>query len=341
MASCLYSQERLSSHGLSRSWTSERPIDRATTVMDFFKSVLLRDNGTTSSHADASRQPVGSTAFAVAALRAAESSDAAPLVSDAVAKAVFSLSGPAPLLWRLATAALAWRALIKKLLCRRSFTKYDVHVDMIACRTAHLDALLTAFSAPRQIVIIGAGLDARSIRLVDQPTRRWFEVDFAAMHRAKWSLFAAAGFARPQSLECVAADLTEPGAWRRSLLESRAFDPTAATLWLLEGLTSYLEVQELVQLFDQINATSAAGSVILATFIAATRPERTAASALKMHKFFTDTPEELFDTFRVGPKGGRGNIEVTTIGQLAVRYGRASIDPNDDGYRFVRAVRGT
>lgn len=303
--------------------------------MEFFKRLLLRDSfGTTSSHSDASRQQVGATAYAVAAFRAAESAAPSPLVTDAVAKAVFALRGPAPLLWRITTAALSWRSVLRRIFCFRRWTKFDVLIDMMACRTRHLDEQLTAAGAPLQAVIIGAGLDARSIRL-HQHGRYWFEVDFAAMHNAKWELFASAGFAQPENLECVSADLTERGAWQRALLAARGFDRSVPTLWLLEGLTSYLEQDELHHLLEQITDLSAAGSVVLATFIAATRPEGSAASPLAMHKFFTDAPEALFDAFAMN-----GMVETSTIGQLASRYDRPSINSNDSGYRFVRAVKG-
>ena len=117
--------------------------------MELCKRFLLRDShGTTYSHTDPSRQQVGATAYAVAAFRAAESAGAAPLVTDTVAAACFAPFGPAPLLWRLATVALSWRTLISRLLCRRRWTRFDVSIDMMACRTAYLDEQITSAGAP-------------------------------------------------------------------------------------------------------------------------------------------------------------------------------------------------
>lgn len=308
--------------------------------MGVFKRLLLSDShGTTSAHRDTSRQLVGSTAFAVAAFRAAESSSEAPLVIDAVATAVFALNGPAPLRWRLLVAAFSWKRVLRLLFCHRRLTKFEIMADMLAYRTAYLDAEITA-AAPQQLVTVGAGLDARSIRLGGRDERRWFDVDFASMHSAKWQLFAAAGFAQPDSLVCVDADLTDPGAWQRELLAAHGFSSGAPTLWLLEGLTGYLERDELILLLAQITELSAPGSVILATFISATRPEGSLMSGgntLKMHKFFTDTPEVLFNDFAAGSGSA---VDVVTIGQLEQRFRRRSIDSADASYKFVRAVRG-
>jgi methyltransferase (TIGR00027 family) len=302
--------------------------------MELLKRCFLSDTlNTTTAHRDSSRKQVGSTAFAVAAFRAMEAWRSDPLVIDEVAAKVFAMRGPAPLLWRLAVAVFG---LVHSCLIGRG-TRIETSVDMLAVRTALLDAEIDA-AALQQMVSIGAGLDARSLRLRGRPDRRWLEVDFASMHEAKWQLFGAAGFARPESLVCVNADLTEPRAWQRELLMSRGFDRKAPTLWLLEGLTGYLERKELLTLIALITEVSAPGSVLLATFLSATRPEGSVGGAnkLKMHKFFTDTPMALFDDY----VAGGGTVSELTIGEVATRFGRPSISAGDASYKFVRATRG-
>jgi len=57
-------------------------------------------------------------------------------------------------------------------------------------------------------VIVGAGLDARSVRL---PIHACFELDFEGVLSAKRSLFAAAGFPIPSDAKLVATDLSDRG----------------------------------------------------------------------------------------------------------------------------------
>lgn len=114
-------------------------------------------------------------------------------------------------------------------------------------RHAAVDALLVeALSAgSAQVVLLGAGLDARSRRLGERfPHVRWFEVDRSAhvSHKAQ----ALSGGADPEVR--VHADLTDPR-WFEAL-RAAGLDPEVRTVWVAEGLVHYLPESVLVSLLS-------------------------------------------------------------------------------------------
>ena len=145
-------------------------------------------------------------------------------------------------------------------------------------------------------MIVGAGLDARSVRIRHHTC---FELDFEGVLSAKRSLFAAAGFPIPPDAKLVATDLSE-GAERWSAdLVSAGFDRSTRTTWVLEGLTSYLSQDEVDALLAGITKLSAPGtdvdpgSNIVATWI---RPAKDANAGQPivmksgLHRTFFEDP---------------------------------------------------
>ena len=264
--------------------------------------MLVGGDSTTTAHADPSRQRVGATAFGVAAFRAMESQSrdrpTGPLIRDAAAEAIFSLvGGTAPLRWRL----MVWASkipllkLIIPLLSRRASRLRT----MVALRTRHIDAAIDtarrATATPLQLVIVGSGLDTRCLRLKLRDTDGIFELDFEGMHEEKWRQLAlSASLAKPPLVASIGVDLSVPGAWRDASekLTSEGFLRSRPSVWVLEGLTSYLTPTELKSTLQSIADLSAPESRLIATFLSATRPPGCIGEACKlgMHKFTTDDP---------------------------------------------------
>ncbi|CAG9465156.1 unnamed protein product [Pedinophyceae sp. YPF-701] len=204
--------------------------------------------------------------------------------------------------------------------------------------------------APKQVVNLGAGMDARPWRLALPAGVHWFEVDRGDVLDAKVRTLQAAGAqsgptrtgraagaaapaapATRHPLMCVSwtpvrGDLGE-SSWTRTLQEA-GFDPRAPTVWLLEGLTMYLDGQQIDTLFRDVRRISAPCSVVLATGVtaalgrrrddAAGRRGRPAAGSRLMEtwKWGHDDPASF-----LAPRGWRA-VSVHELGAREASYGR-------------------
>lgn len=292
---------------------------------------------TTAAHADAGRAKVGSTAFAIAALRAVESRRLHPLFKCTASESLFSLHGGAPLATRMLVLLFPLR---RQLACLMPAT---IAADMVALRTWHLDreiaaALERSAGLPPQLVIVGAGLDFRCVRLAGSlGGGKVFELDFQGMLDEKWALLGAAGVPPPPHLVSVGCDLSlGPAGWVDEL-RRRGFDDRRPSVWLLEGLVPYLKPPELEALLRAISELSAPQSSLLATFISPTRPAGSvgASVSVSMNKYTTESPADTLSTF--------GPAAVVTIGELITRCGARGetmgIQPSDASYTFATACR--
>ena len=139
----------------------------------------------------------------------------------------------------------------------------------VALRTRAIDdALREAVRVgAEQLVILGAGLDNRALRLDELAKVRAFEIDYPSTQRYKVARFAAmASPPRPKarSLTHVAVDF-ETDRLDRSLL-ANGFDSTARTFWIWEGVVVYLTRDAIAATLAAVSALSARGSRIALTY---------------------------------------------------------------------------
>jgi len=133
-------------------------------------------------------------------------------------------------------------------------------VDHMALRTAALDAALLE-SACEQIVILGAGLDARALRLpqlVDVPV---FEVDHPDTQRTKRRALGQA----PPPLRFVGVDFAQDDLGLA--LADAGHDATRSTFFLWEGVTMYLPAPAARATADVLGRRAASGSALLFTYV--------------------------------------------------------------------------
>ncbi|AKF11510.1 class I SAM-dependent methyltransferase [Sandaracinus amylolyticus] len=206
------------------------------------------------------------TALGVALLRAiATSADALHDVRDPIAESLLppSLALAPHVLARAPTVA---RVLSGGLL------------DHVALRTAAIDRalrdLFTEEPARTQLVILGAGLDARAWRLAELSRAVVFEVDVVASQRIKTR--------KLQHVKALAREVrfVEVDFARGELageLEDHRHDARAPTVWLWEGVTPYLDRAAIDETLRTIEARSAPGSVLLVTYLT---PEHVRVPAL-------------------------------------------------------------
>jgi len=131
--------------------------------------------------------------------------------------------------------------------------------NSVAIRTRlYDDELLAAARAGcHQVVILGAGLDARAFRLPWPDGVRLWELDMPEVFAFKERVLEERGATARCERVVLAADLRED--WPQ-LLSDGGFDSRQPTAWLIEGLLLYLDEGERDLLLDRVGALSSAGS---------------------------------------------------------------------------------
>ena len=169
-------------------------------------------------------EKVGQTAFVIAQWRAEESESGSPLFSDHVAN-IF-LNGET-------------QALARKIAQASPSTQF-----LVRYRTRFFDDLFleSMGAGVRQFVLLGAGLDSRSIRLAMDGVK-FFEVEQEHVIAFKSDRLRACGYATDNT-RMIHADYTRVDFMR--LLAEQGFDPGEETVLLWEGNVFYLEYENVI-----------------------------------------------------------------------------------------------
>ena len=131
-------------------------------------------------------------------------------------------------------------------------------VRHIVIRTRFFDdMLLDAARNCQQVVLLGAGLDARAFRLSWPEGTRLFELDQSALLSWKQDRLDAARVVPACERTTVATDLRAD--WP-SDLAGAGHDPDEPTAWLAEGLLVYLAEDVVERLIVGVSRRSAPGS---------------------------------------------------------------------------------
>jgi N-methyltransferase len=187
---------------------------------------------------------LGSTALSVAACRAIESTRIDAWFHDELAQHVLAA----------AIAEAGAESAVSRGLVR-----------WVAVRTRFLDGLVENAVADglRQVVIVGAGLDARAFRLELPRDLTVFEIDHAEVFSLKQRLLDELELMSNCRRRVVVADLVTDD-WLKSLTDT-GWTPSRPTVWVVEGLLVYLNHDDRTRLLTQLAAASDSGSVLGAT----------------------------------------------------------------------------
>lgn len=198
---------------------------------------------------------VGSTAVMVAAARARETDSLDPLIRDPYAKLLVADAGTG-----------AWQAMLNDSLVAmveaadpETAAIFHHVCSYQAVRTHFFDTYFTdaVEAGIRQIVILASGLDSRAYRLDWPAGTVVYEIDQPKVLGYKAATLAAHGVTSTVNRHEVRIDLRQDWA---GALRHEAFDPTAPTAWLAEGLLMYLPADAQDRLFAQISELSSPGS---------------------------------------------------------------------------------
>lgn len=125
------------------------------------------------------------------------------------------------------------------------------------------DNILTAVEkyGIRQTIIIGAGLDTRAFRLFENyPDMHVIEVDHPKLFAYKEPRLKGVKPACKRSI--LALDYEEITEWDVRARKKLGFDPSKPTIFLLEGVTMYIPLEDELKLYKKIDDNAAINSVI-------------------------------------------------------------------------------
>jgi methyltransferase (TIGR00027 family) len=229
---------------------------------------------------DSTKQAVAATGLLVAAMRAEESARDDALFNDPFAERLAGEEG-------------------RRLLAESSAETEQPSAPIVV-RTRLFDEALLRVQADgvRQVVILAAGMDARSYRLPWHDGTTVYEVDQPRVITLKDERLAG------EQARCrrvaVGVDLADD--WPK-VLQLQGFNSPSRTVWLIEGLLQYIGASDVDRLFARVDALSAPDSVLLYDIIGTTLLEAPfLRSTLEfMQKlgapwvFGTDTPAALVE----------------------------------------------
>jgi methyltransferase (TIGR00027 family) len=189
---------------------------------------------------DNTKHAVAATGLLVAAMRAEESARDDALFTDPFAERLAGEEG-------------------RRLLAESSAETGQASAPIVV-RTRLFDEALLRVHADgvSQVVIVAAGMDARSYRLPWCDGATVYEVDQSRVIALKDERLAGER-ARGRRV-AVGVDLI--GDWPK-VLEAQGFNSSDRTVWLIEGLLQYIDARDVDRLFARVDALSAPGSVLL------------------------------------------------------------------------------
>jgi methyltransferase (TIGR00027 family) len=136
----------------------------------------------------------------------------------------------------------------------------------IRMRTRYIDDAIKTFVAAHtdaQVLLLGAGLDARAYRLtVDAP---FFEVDFPDTLSYKAAAAQRAGLAEPPRRVAVPVDMASEAV--ASPLLAAGFDSRRPSVVVWEGVINYLRNEEAEAVVQQLSDLLSPGSWLVADYV--------------------------------------------------------------------------
>jgi methyltransferase (TIGR00027 family) len=153
--------------------------------------------------------------------------------------------------------------------------------EHMALRTHLIDQAVTESMAmgAEQLVLVGAGLDARAHRLASLAACDVYEVDFASTQAFKQQR-AQALPVLARSLHYAACDFERTGL--EQALHTCGFRPERKSVWIWEGVTMYLTEAMVAASLKTFARLSAPDSRVIATYLGPVPDEHKALSALAL-----------------------------------------------------------
>jgi methyltransferase (TIGR00027 family) len=158
---------------------------------------------------------------------------------------------------------------ISRSVLKKALFKIPGIYEYIILRTKFIDEIFNSLAENmEQVLILGAGFDSRAIRFKSQLKNvQVFELDAPITQQAKKDRFAKRKIDFPDNLNFISIDFMKESL--REKLKQAGFEKNKKCLFLLEGLTYYLNQKSIDDTFNLINEYSAKDSVIVFDYAAA------------------------------------------------------------------------
>lgn len=215
----------------------------------------------------------------------------------------------------------ALKPLLGVSLARRLFTKIAAPkgiYEYVIARTKYIDALFRQALAEQfdQVLIFGAGFDTRAIRFQDTlGNTKVFELDVPVTQQAKIGQYQKQHLAVPPNLKFIAIDFDKESLPMK--LAEVGFCRQRWGLFILEGLTMYLQPESVHETFQTIRDYAGKGSWVVFDYIY--------ASVLRKEGVYYGETEIVQTVSHAGEQWHFG-IEKGQIEKFLARYTMQLID---------------
>ena len=134
----------------------------------------------------------------------------------------------------------------------------------ITNRTLYFDKYITTHKdTAKQLVILGAGFDTRCYGKLSGGCPNLYEIDLPNTQEIKIKTLEKANI-DSSNVNFVTADLRKSD-WS-SKLEEKGFNPNLKSVFLLEGITVYLNEENVLEILTKISEIASKDSVVLVDF---------------------------------------------------------------------------
>ena len=140
--------------------------------------------------------------------------------------------------------------------------------EYVIARTKYIDEVFTraVSDGVDQVLILGAGFDSRSIRLLpDESTVKVFEIDAPVTQKAKKGRLVELGLGLPMNTVYVPVDFNKEDP--EGKLVENGFQYGKRCLFILEGLLMYLDEEAVEETLSLITRLGAKGSLVVFDYL--------------------------------------------------------------------------
>jgi methyltransferase (TIGR00027 family) len=272
--------------------------------------------------------------------------DTAPTHVEITADGLIELRARSPLAHKLGIAGPRDRLFATKAgqnLARMAMALDPVYEQYNLVRYKWFGERLSQSGSFRQLLLLGAGYDTRTLTLSRTPGGRIFEVDLPQVLASKRAVLAANGVTIPDELIFVPADLASPA--MPEILGAAGFASNSPTAVFAEGVMFFLPASAVARLTDPAQLGLAAGSRVAFDVWTADRIRSLNAKVREKtgRALFGDTPfgnsaDEIAASLR---RKGYTEVNVRSLGALSRDYGVDEVsDPLGDTWFAVTARVG-
>lgn len=208
----------------------------------------------------------------------------------------------------------------------------DVGEPNVTVRTRVFDDfLISEADQIRQVVILGAGMDARAYRLPWHPETHIYELDCTEVIQYKEAILE--GVPTKCHRDSIATDIRN--SWS-DLLVDKGYRVEILSVWLMEGLLYYLDETEVHKLLKTITKLSTPGSWILADLMNSFLLSQNTEGLSQYWKYACEEPEKLLFAYNWEASVIQAGDEGANFGRFTYQYPPRNIP--GPHYFFVKAI---